>query len=282
MNRASSFSLGARRWPPILLLQRAHELELEATKLAGGLLDLAQRASVYRHLYLASGRNHAFPLIAAHGALWAGGYFRFGLQLGRILSWQYALRPGRRHEMLRQLEAFANVFRDINRRVCIDTYKNFYLSKKYGQRAGIEQFIPLELLEPLNRMHAAQAAGAELSDDEKRLVFEAHFRNEQQTIVEPLISAALTQFEWPLLRAIALRPLVSFAYFPRGQRLWFRNFASQEERIEKGFAAFDTAATVGWSAVDAALARYQMLPAAYFQQPHEYFTQFRAGILAAA
>jgi hypothetical protein len=104
---------------------RAAQLELEATKLAGGLLDLAQRASVYRHLFLASGRNHAFPLIAAHGALWAGGYFPFGMKLGRLLSWQYALRPTRRRELLAQLHEFADVFRDVNRRVCIDTYKNF-------------------------------------------------------------------------------------------------------------------------------------------------------------
>ena len=59
-------------------------LQREATLLAGGLTDLSQRAAVYRHLFLASGGNHAFPLIAAHGALWAGGYFRFGMRLGQL------------------------------------------------------------------------------------------------------------------------------------------------------------------------------------------------------
>lgn len=60
--------------------------QAEAKVLAGGLTDLAQRAMVYHHLYRVSNGNHVFPLIAAHGALWAGGYFRYGLRLGRIIS----------------------------------------------------------------------------------------------------------------------------------------------------------------------------------------------------
>jgi hypothetical protein len=51
-------------------LAREYEaLTREGTRLAGGLCDLAQRATVYHHLFRASGGNHAFPLIAAHGAL---------------------------------------------------------------------------------------------------------------------------------------------------------------------------------------------------------------------
>ena len=49
-------------------------LRSEAERLAGGLNDLAQRATVYHHLYEHSGGNHIFPLIAAHGAMWARGY----------------------------------------------------------------------------------------------------------------------------------------------------------------------------------------------------------------
>lgn len=59
------------------------DLEVErirarATALAGTTGDLVQRASVYHHLYADSGRNHSFPLLAAHRALWASGYFRVG------------------------------------------------------------------------------------------------------------------------------------------------------------------------------------------------------------
>ncbi len=44
--------------------------------LAGGIGDLRQRACIYLHLYQDSGGRNVFPLIAAHGALWAGRFFR--------------------------------------------------------------------------------------------------------------------------------------------------------------------------------------------------------------
>src|SRR2546426_5066557 len=90
----------------------------DGERLAGGLTDLAQRAAVYHHVFSDSGRNHVFPLIAAHGALWARGYFAFGLRLAKWLSWQYGLEPQRRRQQLAAVEAFANVLRDINRHVC--------------------------------------------------------------------------------------------------------------------------------------------------------------------
>ncbi|GAA0599662.1 hypothetical protein GCM10009416_42150 [Craurococcus roseus] len=58
------------------------EVRREATLMAGGIHDLAQRAGVYHHLFVHSGRNHVFPLLAAHGALWARGHFQKGMRLG--------------------------------------------------------------------------------------------------------------------------------------------------------------------------------------------------------
>lgn len=72
------------------------DLQAQATRLAGGLTDLAQRATVYHHIFEASGRNHIFPLIAAHGALWARGYFAFGMRLGAVLAWQFPLSAAKR------------------------------------------------------------------------------------------------------------------------------------------------------------------------------------------
>lgn len=69
-------------------LREAHQKLLdEGTRLAGSLTALSQRATTYHHLFRDSGGNHIFPLIAAHGALWARGYFAFGMKLGRWLSW---------------------------------------------------------------------------------------------------------------------------------------------------------------------------------------------------
>ena len=108
----------------------AASLRQEATSLAGGLGDLAQRASVYHHLFEHSGGNHCFPLLAAHGALWASGYFRSGMRVGSIVSWGHAAAGNERHrqELMRRLTKFANDFRDINRRVCVETYFVYHLS----------------------------------------------------------------------------------------------------------------------------------------------------------
>jgi hypothetical protein len=262
-----------------LMQNRYNELTCEATRLAGSLPQLSQRATVYRHLFLASGRNHTFPLIAAHGALWAGGYFRWGLQLGKLLSWQYIGWSELRKQQLEHLVTFANAFRDINRRVCVDTYVNFYFTEQFGNHSEVQAFIPQELLEPLNSLHAAQRAGRDLNKREKQELFIAHFLHEQKSVVGPTLTNAVNDFNWPLVRAIALRPLVRFSYFPSGTWLWFHNFASQEERIEKGKAAFDIAEAVGWSKVHTALEQYHLLPDAFFTQPFRYFAAMKESVL---
>src|SRR5258708_624498 len=154
----------------------------EATRLAGGLNDLAQRAAVYHHLYQHSGGNHAFPLIAAHGALWARGYFRFGMRLGWLWSLTDLASPQRRQHRLTLLAAFADAFRDINRRVCIETYASYHFTRMFGQHPRAGELIDPALIEALMRLHAARKRGQELPDDEKRLVFEAFFHHEQTNV----------------------------------------------------------------------------------------------------
>lgn len=249
----------------------------EATTLAGGLTDLAQRAAVYHHVYRHSGGNHAFPLIAAHGALWAREYFAMGLKMAELLSLQFAWNPARRREQLAALHEFAKVFRNVNRCVCIDIYTNYHFTARFGHHPDAAEFVDSGLLTALNQVHAARDEGLELSDAEKRDVFEAHFLHEQATIVGPRIEAAVAEFNWPLVREIAVRPLVKFAYFPR--RMWFRNFASTAERIDKGLSAFDTAVTVGWTHVESALGEYDMLPRAFFADSIAYFADLRHAVL---
>src|SRR5262249_21337632 len=106
-----------RRWPrgiavrvlsnrstPMLTAEEVRQeyrrLVDEAGSLAGALTDLKRRATVYYHVYLESGRNHIFPLIAAHGALWAKGHFDYGRQLGRWVSCQYLLNRSKRQGQL--------------------------------------------------------------------------------------------------------------------------------------------------------------------------------------
>ncbi|WP_254510364.1 hypothetical protein [Anatilimnocola floriformis] len=262
------------------LQARLEHWRREGEILAGSLTQLTQRASVYRHIYQASGGNHIFPLIAAHGALWARGYFTWALALGKKLSWQYALQPEYRLQQLAALDRFADAFRDVNRRVCADTYANFHFTAEHGEQPAAAELVAPELLAELNSMHAAERAGRKLTTAQKQAIFSAHFYNEQKTVVGPALQKAVDDFQWPLVKFIALKPLIRFAYFPAGTSFWFHNFANREERIERGLQAFQVAADVGFERVEAALRKYQMLPEAFFTQPVSYFESLRQQVLA--
>lgn len=254
-------------------------LQREGERLAGGLADLPQRAATYHHLFEHSGGNHVFPLIAAHGALWASGYFRFGMRLGACLSWQYALSPEVRRRRLAALRRFADAFREINRRVCVDSYAVYHFTARFGRHRQADAFVPAEVLDALNRLHAAGRGGRELTDRQRRAVFVAHFLNEQRSIVAPGIEAAVRDFDWPLVRLLALKPLIRFAYFPRRRWLWFSHFDDQQQRIERGLEAFDLAAAAGWNYTAASLRRYAVLPDAFFAGSARHFADLRASLL---
>jgi len=264
------------------LTARLAHWRLEGEKLAGSLTQLTQRASVYRHIYRASGGNHIFPLIAAHGALWARGYFRWALDLGQKLSWQYALQPAYRQQQLAALDKFADAFRDVNRRVCADTYANFHFTAEHGDDPLVRQLLAAELVDALNVIHHAQRDGRTLTTAQKQAIFTAHFYNEQQYIVGPSLQAAVDAFDWPLVKFIALKPVIRFGYFPEGTSFWFRDFTNRAERIARGLQAFEVAAQVGFETVEAKLRKYAMLPDEFFTQPVEYFDSLRQEVLATA
>lgn len=266
-----------------------HELRTEydrlandGLRLAGRLADVPQRAAVYHHVFFDSGRNHVFPLIAAHGALWARGYFAFGLRLAECLSWQYGLEPAVRHQQLEYVAAFADTLRDINRRVCADTYASYHFTALFGNHPAAADIVAPTLLDSLLRVHAARKAGRELSDDEKFIVFNAHFLNEQEHVVGPTIASAVADLRWPLVRLIALRPVIRFAYFRRGDRLWFSDFSDREQRIANGMRAFELAAHAGWQTAAAALRDYAVLPDAFFADSKRHFAGLRGVVLAGA
>lgn len=257
-----------------------HQLQQEALLLAGGLSDLPQRATTYHHVYRDSDGNHVFPLIAAHGALWAKGYFQFGMLLGRLLALQYGFDSQRRAAQLTALQQFADAFREINRLVCVDTYVNYHLVKRYDETSALTEVIPVELLAALGRVHHARQRGIALTDLEKRAVFRAHFLYEQEHIVGPRVEQAMQQFAWPVLQAIAIRPWIRFAYFRPWQFFWFRDFTNRDERIRNGLRAFDFAAAAGWTQVEANLRHYELLPQQFFSDSREHFGRLRTQLLA--
>ena len=254
-------------------------LRREATMLAGGLNDLAQRACVYHHLYEHSHGNHVFPLLAAHGALWARGYFQRGMRLGSLLKWRHVGSPAVRRLLMKRLTAFADAFRDINRRVCVETYFIYHVTKDPRLRAEAARTVPYSLLEKMIQCHRARLETRRVSDFERRELYKAFFLWEQESIVGPSVERAFEDFDWPIIKALALRPTVRFSYLPRSSPLPFRNFADTHERIEQGLLAFDIAADVGWARVESALRDYGIMPQAFFENPKQCFSHLQGTAL---
>jgi hypothetical protein len=254
----------ARRW------NSYSQLRAEATALAGGLTDLPQRASVYHHLYKHSNGNHVFPLLAAHGALWAKGYFQMGMKLGWALSWRY-IKANERKDKLHQLVEFANAFRDINRRVCVETFTIYYLCRQPDLLHFSEHHMPNSLIDKMIKCNAATDKSEYLSNDAKRELFGEFFLWEQHNIVGPAVDAAVKAFEWPQLKKVALRPALRFSYLPWLRPLRFDDFASMPERVERGFQAYDAASLAGWANVERALRKYRIMPGPFFTNSETYF-----------
>lgn len=256
--------------------QKLHD---EAKQLAGRNRDLAQRATVYHHLYHHSRGNHVFPLIAAHGALWAGGYFAFGTRLGWWLSWLSLFSRTTRQRNRAMLDDFADAFRNVNRLVCIETYTTYHFTALHGAHPTACQWIPPALLTQLNRVHQARTSGIPLSAAEKREVFQTFFLNEQATVVGPKINAAGKNFQWPLMRCLALMPHVRFAYMGSwGLQFW--NFCDEAQRVKNGMRACDIGLQVGMKHVEQTIENYCILPPQFVATSPQHFQRVRQQALA--
>jgi hypothetical protein len=254
-------------------------LRAEAVALAGRTGDLVQRASVYHHLYADSGGNHSFPLLAAHGALWASGYFRSGMRFGSLVARGRQLLGHDAEELMHRLSASAEAFRDINRRVCVETFFIYQLTADPRLRDEAKRLVPLHLLAAMDRCHHARTTGRTMSDVERRELFEAFFLWEQAHIVGPAINQAFATFDWPLIRHLALRPKIRFAYFGSSP-LSFRDFSDTAERIEKGMEAFDRASMRGWHRVEDSLDDYGLMPSTFTADPRSFFASVRRAVHA--
>ena len=257
-------------------------LKAQAELLAGGLGDIQRRVAILTSLYLDSGRNHVFSQIAAHGALWAMGYFEAGGSLGRLVARRYFYNAEERGYRLGILREFSESFRRVNRLVCVDTYTNYHFSKTYGHISGADTVIPVDLLDALNRVHHARARNTDLTPPEKRQIFECSFHCEQEITVAPGVAAAVAEFDCPIMRVLCLHPIVRFAYFPKLRYLLFRDFSNTEERISKGMRAYDLADRVGWDQVHKSMRYYGQMPESFFAAPLDHYQQLRSEIIRTA
>lgn len=238
-------------------------LRAEAKRLAGAPGDIVQRVTVHYSIYRDSGGNHAFPLIASHGALWAAGFFETTGRLGDALRARYFYDSKERALRMAMLDGFANGFKAVNRSVLMDTFTNYYYTQRYGGHPGATGAMHPHLFEALNAVHQATASGVGISAPQRRYIFEQALRYEQEVTVAPGVREEIDRFDCPILRFLCLRPIVQFSYFPRSTYFLFRDFSDAGERIDKAMRAYDIAVRRGWQHTESALRSSTLLPTAF-------------------
>lgn len=257
------------------------EIRAQAQALAGEPGDMPQRVAVLHSIFLDSGQNHAFPEVALHGALWAYRFYDRRGTLMKLITYRYFYNARERARRAAMLGRFSDGFKVANRSVFADTFTNYHLTKRFGEAGGLERVMPPELIEALNRVHHAARRGRQLPQHERGEVFRTALLYEQETTVGPKVREEVGAFDCPVLTRLVLKPIVRFAYFPRGHYLRFRDFGNTEERIEKAVRSYQLAERVGWHAVAANIRRYEALPEQFYADPAGYAAGLPASPAAA-
>ena len=257
-------------------------VDMDAKRLGGGLNDMTQRAVVYHHLYVSAGGNFIFPLIAAHGALWA----RWYLFLAKFAAYFFAVidisgRRSFKHKII-SYKAYVDAFKAINRDVMQETYKVIHISRLYGAHPIIAKDMPERLRGNLNICYEYAIHGTAMPLAQQREFYEDFFRWEQNNVVGPAVEAAIKAFDWPLMKWFCMRPWVWFSYFRVGRSLVFKNFSDAEERTQKGLSAFDWATHLGWHKIESNLTRNPFFPKNFSFDANIYFKDLKSPNEAAA
>jgi hypothetical protein len=268
--------LGARSKSSTDLAASHAEIKAEAARLAGGPGDMPQRVALLHAIFEDSRRNHAFPEVALHGALWAYGFYERRGAVSRMITYRYFYDREERARRAYMLFAFSQGFKEANRSVFMDTYANYYFTKRHGEAPGADNVVAPQLLDALNRVHHAARCGHALSPAERGNVFETSLLFEQETTVGPKVKEEVSKFDCPILTGIVLKPIVHFNYFPRLTTLRFRDFSNTEERIEKAVRSFELAEQTGWPHVADCIRYHGVLPDRFFADPVGYGDELRA------
>ncbi len=227
--------------------ERIHEV---AEELSGSSRDGQHRAVTYYALYEDSEGGFMFPLVASHGSLWGVRHTE------RLERWLGLLLPVSRHGRVQRWLDALDAVRDVNRRVFVEIVSTFYFTRFFGRHELADQVVNPEVLALYNRVHAAISSAEPLDRSERRAIYYDVFVHEQDDIVHPGILEAIDMADSPWLNSIFKRVSPRFAYFPPGQRLFFTDFTSVDQRNREGLRALDFAEEVGAGRVLEAMADY--------------------------
>jgi hypothetical protein len=267
---------------PQALRERYEQHKARARALAGAPGDIAQRVVVHHQIYRDSAKNHVFPLVALHGALWGYGFFERTGKLGELISYRYFYDEAQRRERHAMLDRFAEGFKAVNREVFVDTYANFYFTREHGEAPGAAELVQPELLAALNASHEATRQGRSLDRPEREQLFSLALQFEQERTVAPAIAQELARFDCPILRALCLKPVVRFAYFAPWRAFYFSDFSDKAERIRRAMSSYRIAEEHGLDEVEGSIARYGVLPEAFFADPARYRDELTRALVGVA
>lgn len=258
--------------PPIQRRKQQNTGSLELAKIYGTIRsralwlggrpkDIGQRIVAHFSVYLDSGLNFTFPLLALHGAGWAFRYFAFlDLFLKPYATVRHPISIKKRNELISKMKLAMDGFKLANRRVLVDTYANYFFTKKYGHEAGAEKIIQQPFLSHLNKLHDSISNGEILTPFQKAELYSTSFQWEQTNSVWPMIEKTIRDINDPFVTYIAFRPIVKFVYFPFLTYLFFSDFTKTEERVSEGWKAYRIAEKVGWAHTERCIWKFKFLP----------------------
>ena len=269
-NQARREILWARSRPKPLPRQPVDSIEMAriqqafltlGQRLAGTPSSIGQRVVVHHSAYRDSRRNLTFPMLALHGAGWAHGYFNFLVSmLPYYASLRFPFSWQKRDDFKKKMSVAMTGFKVANQRVLRDTFANYHFTKQYGTTPGADKILPPTLITTLNQLHAATAVREPLTDLAKSSIYSECFQWEQHNSVWPMVEKAIKNVDDPIVKAIAFRPIVHFAFFPPLKFLFFHDFTDTNERIAQGWKAYGIAEDVGWAVTERAIGRFNFVP----------------------
>jgi len=253
----------------------------DAVRLGGRFSDMPQRAAVYHHMYLMSGGNFIFPLIAAHETLWARWYL-FLAKLGAncLALFDISCKLSRRDKM-KAYHKYVNTYKKNNRDLLAESYKIFHFTRLYADHEYVCASMPIRLRELFLRCHQLSSGHQKMSHAEQRQFFEEFVRWHHSHVSGTSFVDAYHAFDWPLAKWFCARPWIKFSYFGLGQNLVYKNFTDTEERIQKNMKAFDWAVKKSWASVEKSLTHNPFFPRNLTFDATTYFSDLGMAPIAA-
>ena len=268
------------RWPrpPPISKPSTSRIRAEAVRLAEGAGDIPARVALLHSIFVDSGGNHAFPEVALHGALWAYGFYERRGAVSRAIAYRYFYDREERARRAYMLFEFSQGFKQANRSVFVDTYTNYFFTKRFGEEPGADEVIAARAAgraaasAPRVRSGGSACPAPSAPRSSARRCCSSRRRPWGRRSARRWTSSTC-----PVLTAIVLRPVVRFNYFPRTAFMRFSNFGDTDERIEKAVRSYELAEDSGWDRVGEAIRYHGVLPGRFFDDPLAYADGLRAG-----